>query len=455
VSLFQRGDIWWYEFWFAGRRIRESSKSESKTVAKSAEKNRRRELEEGFNNVSDVRRERVRAMGEIADEFLEEYKLRLPQSATFAEYAIGHIKRLVGDKMLVDMNEASIVKYQNERLTERAAPKTVNEEVGFLLRIMGDLGDVLRVRLKKKKKLKLKVRNDIGKAYTAEEKERMLAQAANARSPHIYLALTLALNAGVRDAELRGLTWDQIKFAKGYLVVGQSKTEAGEGRTIPLNSSLLPVLREYAVWYREKFGETRPEWYVFPFGRPRPSDPTRPITTFKTAWRNVRKNAKVTGRWHDNRHTLITDLAESGAGDQTIMDIAGHVSKRMLRHYSHIRMEAKRTALESIVKKQTNCAADQTEASQTGNGAESVGYPQRAQGYTSGREVKSKREADYAESTAITQHFEGEYPQKSPQLANHAVHRGLRRAGKSKKIIGSSGRTRTYNPSVNSRMLCH
>ena len=33
------------------------------------------------------------------------------------------------------------------------------------------------------------------------------------------------------------------------------------------------------------------------------------------------------------------------------MDIAGHVSKQMLKHYSHIRMEAKRTALESIVEK--------------------------------------------------------------------------------------------------------
>jgi integrase len=63
----------------------------------------------------------------------------------------------------------------------------------------------------------------------------------------------------------------------------------------------------------------------------------------------VRNKAKVKGRWHDNRHTLITDLAESGAGDQTIMDIAGHVSKQMLRHYSHIRMEAKRSALEAIV----------------------------------------------------------------------------------------------------------
>jgi len=455
LSLFQRGDIWWYEFWFAGRRIRESSKSESKTVAKSAEKNRRRELEEGFNNVSDVRRERIRSMGEIADEFFEEYKLRLPQSATFAEYAIGHIKRLVGDKMLVDMNEASIIKYQNERLTEGAAPKTVNEEVGFLLRIMGDLGDLLRVRLKKKKKLKLKVRNDIGKAYTAEEKERMLAEAGNARSPHIYMALTLALNAGVRDAELRGLTWEQIKFTKGYLVVGQSKTEAGEGRTIPLNSSLLPVLREYAVWYKEKFGATRPEWYVFPFGRPRPTDPTRPITTFKTAWRNVRKNAKVTGRWHDNRHTLITDLAESGAGDQTIMDIAGHVSKRMLRHYSHIRMEAKRAALESIVQNHANCGTDRTENSHSVDGAKSVGYPHRPYGFKNASGQSSDLKSDCSESPATAQHFDVEYPQKSPQSFISEVHRGAVRNRKSKKIFGSSGRTRTYNPSVNSRMLCH
>jgi hypothetical protein len=59
----------------------------------------------------------------------------------------------------------------------------------------------------------------------------------------------------------------------------------------------------------------------------------------------------VSGRWHDNRHTLVTDLAESGAGDETIREIAGDVSKQMLKHYSHIRMQAKRRALEAIVPK--------------------------------------------------------------------------------------------------------
>jgi hypothetical protein len=139
----------------------------------------------------------------------------------------------------------------------------------------------------------------------------------------------------------------------------------GEGRTIPLNSALLSVLLEYVEWHKDKFGEARPEWYVFPWGKHRPSDPTRPVTTLKTAWTNVRDSAKVTGRWHDNRHTLITELAESGAGDQTIMDIAGHVSKQMLKHYSHIRMEAKRTALESIVKKPADKDASVQQNGQT------------------------------------------------------------------------------------------
>jgi integrase len=75
----------------------------------------------------------------------------------------------------------------------------------------------------------------------------------------------------------------------------------------------------------------------------------RPITTFKTAWTSVRTKAGVKGRWHDNRHTLITELAESGAGDETIMAIAGHVSRRMLSRYSHIRTEAKRHALEDVL----------------------------------------------------------------------------------------------------------
>jgi integrase len=467
MSLFRRGGVWWYEFWFAGRRIQESTKSTSKTIAKTAEQNRRRELEEGFNNVSDVRRERIRSFEEIADEFFLGYKLRLPNSAVFADYAIGHLKRLLGTKMVVDFNEAVVIKYQNDRLDENASPKSVNEEVGFLLRILGDQGDLLRGHLRKKKMLKLKARKSIGKAYSEDEKQRMLDEAERARSPHIYLALTMALNAGMRDKEIKTLTWAQINLDKSFLVVGHSKTEAGEGRTIPLNTALNRVLMEYIEWYKKKFKEVRPEWYVFPFGKPQPADPTRHVTSFKTSWRNVRSNAKVSGRFHDNRHTLITELSESGAGDQTIMDIAGHVSKQMLKHYSHIRMEAKRTALESILKQGKHLEASKNE----GSLQKSLQGLQRApkslprdaaktmnrDSLSDGSQTDSAevRDHDYSPFSVFTQGFEEESLQKSLQSCNFEVHRGVVRNRKSKKIIGSSGRTRTYNPSVNSRMLCH
>ena len=118
---------------------------------------------------------------------------------------------------------------------------------------------------------------------------------------------------------------------------------------------------DHSRWYTKRFGSIDPEWYVFPgrLGKPkqgkaRPLDPTKPVTSLKTAWRNVKERAGVKGRFHDTRHTLITELGESGAGDQTIMDIAGHVSRQMLARYSHIRMEAKRRALDNVGTKETS-----------------------------------------------------------------------------------------------------
>ncbi len=75
MALFKRGKIWWYEFWFAGRRIQESSRSNSKTIAKLAEQKRHRELEEGFNSVEDQRREQIRTIRDVAKEYLDSYVL--------------------------------------------------------------------------------------------------------------------------------------------------------------------------------------------------------------------------------------------------------------------------------------------------------------------------------------------------------------------------------------------
>ncbi len=348
MSLFKRGNVWWYSFFFAGQLVRESSRSTSKTIAKSAEQERRRELEAGYNNVKEVRQNRIRSLEDIIGEYLVGYRLRY-RSATFAEYALGHVSRLLGSKLVVDINEAAVLGYQEDRLREKAAPKSINEEVRFLLKMMGDPGEVIRAHLKKKKQLKLAVHKRIGKAFDTKETDSLTAKAQKSRSPHMFLAFMFARNGGLRDTEIKTLTWGQINTDAKTVQVGRAKSEAGEGRIVPLNSELFEALVIHRALYLKKFGAIQDDWYLFPWGRPRPSDPTRHITSFKTAWKTMRKNAKVKGRWHDNRHTLITELAESGAGDETIMEIAGHVDRQMLRHYSHIRMKAKRAAMEAVI----------------------------------------------------------------------------------------------------------
>jgi hypothetical protein len=139
-----------------------------------------------------------------------------------------------------------------------------------------------------------------------------------------------------------------------YLVVGQTKTASGTGRTIPLNRTAVAAVKEYSEWYRGKFGELNTDWFVFPFGNPQPTDPMKPCTSFKTVWSKIRAAAGVKGRWHDNRHTLITELGGERRGGS---DDSGHRRARVtanaktLQPHPHGRetQDAKRKALESIV----------------------------------------------------------------------------------------------------------
>ena len=103
------------------------------------------------------------------------------------------------------------------------------------------------------------------------------------------------------------------------------------------------------------------------------------------------------------------------------MDIAGHVSKQMLKHYSHIRMEAKRSALQAILPKQVKPAGNSTNCA-----------------------------SEAKKPLALEIHVK-----EIPQVERMAHSWREKRSGKSLKGFGSSGRTRTYNPSVNSRMLYH
>ena len=65
---------------------------------------------------------------------------------------------------------------------------------------------------------------------------------------------------------------------------------------------------------------------------------------------------RLCGDQGDPIRARLRRLAESGAGDEVIMSIAG-LSRAMLSRYSHVRMEAKRRALDEIAARQR--AADE------------------------------------------------------------------------------------------------
>ncbi len=354
MSVFKNGTLYHYEFRLDGRRHRGSTGTANKQKAISEERRQRERLEKTYSQVleEETREQQRKTIQQASDEFLEDYRTK-HQSATYAEYALRHVSRLLGGSLVVEITPNVVKRYQAIRLNEKAGPKTINDEVQLLIRLCGEQGALIRATLRRDKALKLPLPPSPGRAYSSEEKARMLEAAKTLRTPQMHAALALDLNTGLRDKELREIRWDQIDLIhKKTLVVGKSKTEAGTGRVIPLNGTALAALETHAAWYTRRFGECRPEWFVFAFGKPFPTDPTRPITSFKTASTRVREKAGVKGRWHDNRHTLVTELAESGAGDEVIMSIAGHVSRAMLSRYSHVRMEAKRRALDEIAARQ-------------------------------------------------------------------------------------------------------
>jgi integrase len=127
-------------------------------------------------------------------------------------------------------------------------------------------------------------------------------------------------------------------------LIGQIASETG------LTPELRAILESYRSWYEQKVGPAVQDNYVFPFGSNNKWNPSRPITTLKSSWRNIRAKAGLKARFHDLRHTAITNLCESGAPEATIMAIAGHVSRRMMERYAHIRTEPKRQAVERIVR---------------------------------------------------------------------------------------------------------
>src|SRR5882672_2126383 len=129
---------WWYEFRFAGQRIRETTKTRSRTLAREAEHARRRQLEESYNR---IRRPKAWLLSEAAQEWLELKKLTLaPKSLRIERDNLRHAIPHFAEKLLCHVEARDIASYQKARLSEGASEKTINLEVGTLRAILRRYG---------------------------------------------------------------------------------------------------------------------------------------------------------------------------------------------------------------------------------------------------------------------------------------------------------------------------
>ncbi len=354
MATYRRGKIWWYEFWFANQRIRESAKTDSRSLAKEAEKSRRRQLEEAYSGIR--RRIKVRPFSVAAAEWLELKRPHLaPRSVAIEQANLGHLRPVFGSKLTTAIEPEDIARYQRQRLSEGAAPKTANLEVGTLRAILRKNRQWAALQPDVQM---LKTRDDVGRAISEEEEKRLLDACLESRSRSLYPGVVLALSTAMRYGEIRLLKWSQVDFGKRTLTVGESKTEAGTGRILPLNDRAFQVLSMWAarfpnresqhyVFPSEKYGAAGDDFKPCAWG----TDPTKPIGNWKEAWEAAKKRAKVVCRFHDLRHSGCTRMLEAGVPFSVVATIMGwspSTTIRMTRRYGHIGQAAQREAVSAL-----------------------------------------------------------------------------------------------------------
>jgi integrase len=250
-----------------------------------------------------------------------------------------------GDLKLKRFTVEHLTQYQNARLSEGRAPKTANGEIAVLRQLLKHAK--LWYRFEDYKP----VRNDkvpVGRALS-EDEQRVLFTVASSRSDwlYAYTAFVLGVFCGMRACEIKALRWKDVDFTTGVIDIRRSKTPSG-WRSPTLNTvckTTLLALHEKASF----INATEPDHFCFPWhGRQQKIDPTRPITSWRSAWRSILRTAGIQCRFHDLRHTAFTTMAEKGVPEQTIMAQVGHVSPQMMKTYSHIRRLALNAAAAAL-----------------------------------------------------------------------------------------------------------
>jgi integrase len=349
LNIYKRGHkgTYWIDQKIDARRLRQSLRTSDWKVAQHRAAELLREVIAQHNAPVTKQDFAQLPFCKAAEKYLESRKLELsPPTFKKEQQLLVFPLRQFGNLLVQHITLDDLLTYRTWRSKTGAGAAVINMEMGVLRRV---LKRAKRWHLFEPDIRPLKEHHEFGRALTPTEKSRLLNTAAS-RTEWLVTkcAAVITLNTTMRGGELKNLRWADVNLTEHLITVRKSKSAAGL-RVIPINA---PALEAFSELYQRShaFNGTDPSHYVFPACEHGDVDPTAPMRSWRTAWRRLTTAAGLAGvRFHDLRHHCITELAESQTSEQTILSIAGHVSRRMLQHYSHIRIEAKRRALDGLV----------------------------------------------------------------------------------------------------------
>jgi integrase len=156
--------------------------------------------------------------------------------------------------------------------------------------------------------------------------------------PHLATMAGFALATGLRETNIRLLTWQQVDLVRAVAWFEADETKAARALSVPLNAEALAVLRLQQGKHRR---------WVFPVPRWLPKEheddeprqvadsPTGKISS--AAWRKACIRAGVPRlRFHDLRHTWASWHVQAGTPLPVLQELGGWASLVMVQRYAHL-----------------------------------------------------------------------------------------------------------------------
>lgn len=247
-----------------------------------------------------------------------------------------HLLPKFGNCHLDEISHRQIVEFFHGLLASGYAKATCNR-VLVLIRFMFNLGrkwDIPGAENNPCNGVPLFDANNAREKYlTAEETQRLHAELEHSENPQLKNIIALLLLLGCRKRELLDSRWEQFDLERRSWRIPMSKS--GKARHVPLSNAALSVLSQL------------PKWKNCPYVVPNPKS-LQPYSSVFRTWNTARKNAGLPDvRMHDLRHSMASNLVNSGRSLLEVAKILGHSQLKTSQRYAHLSQDTLLAAVDA------------------------------------------------------------------------------------------------------------